>query len=119
MYSYFYDGDVPKYSHSTKQIPYISEVYSDTNPRLYKRQLLIDSIVKWKDEPYGFHKELYQDEIEDNHYTQNSKTIATNYDIYQELMDGLVDILNKHGKTVSNFDQLEEDVMYYLYNIMI
>lgn len=108
-YSYFYDGDVPKYSHSHKRIPYISEVYSNTNLKTYKRQHLINSIVKWKDKPYGFHTEP----------NENEKVIQTNYDIYQDLLDGVMEIIDEHNKKISNFDQLEEDVMYYLYNIMI
>lgn len=109
-YSYFYEGDVPKYHHTHKRIPYVSEVYTNTNPKIYKRECMINTLIKWKDKPYGFHVESYEDE---------HQTVATNYDIYQELMDGIIDILDDHNKKVSNFDQLEEDVMYYLYHIMV
>ena len=108
-YSYFYDGDVPKYNHSHKYIPHVCEVYSNTNPKIYKRQCMINSIMKWKDQPYGFNVESNEDD----------KIIHTNYDIYQELIDGIMDIVEEHDKKVSNLDQLEEDVMYYLYHIMV
>lgn len=118
MWSYFYNGDIPKYNHINKRLPYIYENYSNINPNIYKRNHFINTINKWKDLPYGFYREKYQDNIYQES-DQTVKELLTNYDVYQDLMDGVFEILEKYNKTITNTDQFEEDVMYYLYHIMV
>lgn len=130
MSSYFFNGDVPKYHHHHKCMPYIREnpyintsKISNTYAHTYKRDLLMNELYHWKDKPYGFQFH-YEDKSNDmdthtNKDTHIDNDPLTNHDIYKMLMDEIMTILEKHNKSITNFDQLEEDVMYYLYHILV
>ena len=129
MSSYFFNGDIPKYHHSHKALPFISEnsnistsIVSNTMAHMYKRKLLMNAINQWKNKPYGFqfrHEDI-EDELGESTYEDIDKhEDFTNDDIYKMLMDEIFTILEMHNKTITNVEQFEEDVLYYLYTILV
>ena len=124
MSSYFFNGDIPKYHHSHKCLPYIGENkqlntsrVNNTHAHKYKYGLLMRELSQWKDKPYGFQFRYDNIEYDDVHGYEIEE--QTNYDIYTMLMDEIIAILEKHNKSITNFEQFEEDVMYYLYHILV
>lgn len=105
----YFQSNTPRYPHKYKSIKYVPyHNHKSLRPNV-KRVNMLNVLSKWKTNAYGFNSNEYEEP-----YTNSVK----NCNIYNELLDGIWCILMKHNKEIYDIEQMEEDILYYLYSIM-